>query len=153
MPGTRAVFRGRLSELLAKVDSGEFIPKLQASHAPPCKFWTAFSVINGIRHVVPLIHGPTGRTYSVASDFKLGACEYRGVAFEPTTCTSLEETNVVYGGEAKLTEAIAEAVDKYLPELVVVLSCCCSGITGDDVEMVAEQAALRHERPVLAIRQ
>jgi len=71
MPGTRAVFRGRLSELLAKVDSGEFIPKLQASHAPPCKFWTAFSVINGIRHVVPLIHGPTGRTYLVASDFKL----------------------------------------------------------------------------------
>jgi len=146
------VFRGRLSELLAKVDSGEFIPKLQASHAPPCKFWTAFSVINGIRHTVPLIHGPTGCTYSVASDFKLGACEYRGVPFEPTSCTALDETNVVYGGEAKLMEAVAEAVDRYRPELVVILSCCCSGITGDDVEMVAREASRRHGLPVLAIR-
>lgn len=146
------VFRGRLSELLAKVDSGEFIPKLQASHAPPCKFWTAFSVINGVRHAVPLIHGPTGCTYSVASDFKLSACEYRGTPVEPTSCTALDETNVVYGGEAKLTEAIAEAVRKYSPELVVVLSCCCSGITGDDVEMVAREAWKRHGIPVLAIR-
>jgi len=148
----QVVFRGRLSELLAKVDSGELLPKLQASHAPPCKFWTAFSVINGIRHAVPLIHGPTGCTYSVASDFKLSACEYRGVPLEPTSCTALDETNVVYGGERKLGQAIAEAVRKYSPELVVVLSCCCSGITGDDVEMVAREASRRHGLPVLAIR-
>ncbi len=155
-PGTGkagfVVYRGRLSELLGKVDSGEFVPKLQASHAPPCKFWTAFSVINGIRHTVPLIHGPTGCTYSVAADFKLSACEYRGVPVEPTSCTALDQTNVVYGGEAKLTEAIAEAIGKYRPELVVVLSCCCSGITGDDVEMVAREASKRHGIPVLAIR-
>ncbi len=151
-PDDFVVFRGRLSELAAKVDSGEFTPKLQASHAPPCKFWTAFSVINGIRHTVPLIHGPTGCTYSVASDFKLSACEYRGTPVEPTPCTALDETNVVYGGEAKLTEAITEVVRKYGPELVVVLSCCCSGITGDDVEMVAREASKRHGLPVLAIR-
>ncbi len=128
------------------------IPKLQASHAPPCKFWTAFSVINGIRHTVPVIHGPRGCTYSVASDFKVRACEYRGVPLEPTTCTALDETNVVYGGEGKLVEAIREADRKYNPDLIVVLACCCSGIIGDDVETVAREAEDEVGARVLAIR-
>ncbi|MDP6778383.1 MAG: hypothetical protein QGI83_16630 [Candidatus Latescibacteria bacterium] len=42
MDNDRIAFRGSLSQLLAKVESGEMVPKLQASHAPPCKFWTAF---------------------------------------------------------------------------------------------------------------
>lgn len=128
------------------------IPKLQASHAPPCKFWTAFAVINGIRHTVPVIHGPRGCTYSVASEFKMRSCEYRGVPLEPTTCTALDETNVVYGGEGKLVDAIREADRNYNPDLIVVLSCCCSGIIGDDVETIAREAEDAVAARVLAIR-
>jgi hypothetical protein len=145
-------YRGPLSGLLAKVESGEFVPKLQASHAPPCKFWTAFAVINGIRHMVPIIHGPSGCTYSAAADYKMYACEYRGVPFEPTTCTLLDETNIVYGGEGKLRAALAEAVGKYHSDLIVVLSCCCSGIIGDDVEAVAAQAQEELGVRIIAIR-
>ncbi len=152
MPDEHIAFRGSLRDLYDKVRSGEMIPKLQASHAPPCKFWTAFSVINGIRHTVPVIHGPRGCTYSVAYDFKMTACEYRGVPLEPTTCTALDETNVVYGGEGKLVEAIREADRKYNPDLIVVLSCCCSGIIGDDVETVAHEAEEEVGARVLAIR-
>ena len=146
------VFHGSLQQLLEKVEKGEMIPKLQASHAPPCKFWTAFMVINGIRHVVPVIHGPTGCTYSVASAYKMGSCEYRGTPLEPTTCTALDETNVIYGGEGELFKAIREADRKYRPDLIVVLSCCCSGIVGDDVETVAHEAEGVVNARVLAIR-
>jgi len=128
------------------------IPKLQASHAPPCKFWTAFQVLNGIRHMAPVIHGPKGCTYSVASTYKMRGCEYRGVPLEPTSCTAQNEADVVYGGEGKLLEAIKEAEQRYHPELIVVLSCCCSGITGDDVETVAQTAAKEVNARVLAIR-
>ena len=83
-------FRGDLAQLLEKVEKGEMIPKLQASHAPPCKFWTAFMVVNGIRHVAPVIHGPTGCTYGVANAYKMSSCEYRGVPLEPTSCTALD---------------------------------------------------------------
>ena len=62
-------FRGTLQQLLGKVESGEMVPKLQASHAPPCKFWTAFMVVNGIRHVAPVIHGPRGCTYGVGNAY------------------------------------------------------------------------------------
>jgi hypothetical protein len=43
------VFHGNLQQLVEKVEKGEMIPKLQASHAPMCKFFTSFYVINGIR--------------------------------------------------------------------------------------------------------
>jgi nitrogenase molybdenum-iron protein alpha/beta subunit len=145
-------FHGTLQDLLSKVEKGEMVPKLQASHAPPCKFWTAFQVINGIRHMTPVIHGPKGCTYSVASNYKMRGCEYRGVPLEPTTCTAQNEADVVYGGEGKLLEAVKEADQRYNPELIVILSCCCSGITGDDVEMVAELAAREVRARVVAIR-
>jgi len=152
MDDSRIAFKGTLQQLLEKVEQGEMIPKLQASHAPPCKFWTAFQVINGIRHMAPVIHGPRGCTYSVASNYKLRACEYRGVPLEPTSCTAQDESDVVYGGEGKLLEAVKEADERYHPELIVILTCCCSGIIGDDVETIAQRAEQEVNARVLAIR-
>ena len=145
-------FNGTLQQLLEKVEGGEMVPKLQASHAPPCKFWTAFQVLNGIRHMAPVIHGPKGCTYSVASAYKITSCEYRGVPLEPTTCTAQDESDVVYGGEGKLFEAVKEADSRYHPELIVIFSCCCSGIIGDDVETIAQRAEKEVNARVLAIR-
>jgi nitrogenase molybdenum-iron protein alpha/beta subunit len=152
MNNERIAFQGSLAQLLEKVEKGEMIPKLQASHAPPCKFWTAFQVINGIQHVAPVIHGPKGCTYSVASAYKMGSCEYRGVPLEPTSCTAQDEADVVYGGEGKLLEAVKEAESRYHPDLIVIFSCCCSGIVGDDVETIAQRASREVKAKVLAIR-
>ena len=152
MDDNRLAFKGTLQQLLEKVERGEMVPKLQASHAPPCKFWTAFQVINGIRHMVPLIHGPKGCTYSVANAYKMRSCEFRGVPLEPTSCTAQDESDVVYGGEGKLLEAVKEAERRYHPELIVIFSCCCSGIIGDDVETIAQRAEKEVNARVLAIR-
>jgi len=152
MDNNRIAFQGTLQQLLDRVESGDMVPKLQASHAPPCKFWTAFQVINGIRHMAPVIHGPKGCTYSVASAYKMRGCEYRGVPLEPTSCTAQNEADVVFGGEGKLLEAVKEADQRYHPELIVILSCCCAGIIGDDVETVAQVAEQEVDAQVLAIR-
>ena len=148
----RIAFHGTLQQLVDKVESGEMAPRLQASHASPCKFWTAFQIVNGIRHMAPVIHGPKGCTYSVANAYKMGSCEYRGVPLEPTSCTAQDEADVVYGGEGKLLEAVKEADWRYHPDLIVILSCCCSGIIGDDVETVAQIAEQEVDASVLAIR-
>lgn len=147
------VFHGNLQQLVEKVEKGELTPKLQASHAPMCKFFTSFYVINGIRHVVPLVHGPTGCPLWV-SDFvrTRECCEFRGVPLEPVACTSLDESNIIYGGEGKLLEAVKEADKRYHPDLIVILSCCCSGIIGDDVESVAREAEKSVNCRVLALR-
>jgi nitrogenase molybdenum-iron protein alpha/beta subunit len=147
------VFHGTLQQLAHKVEVGELVPKLQASHAPMCKFFTSFYVINGIRHVVPLVHGPTGCPLWVSDIVRTReCCEFRGVPLEPTACTSLDETNVIYGGEGKLLEAVKEADERYRPDLIVILSCCCSGIIGDDVESVAREAEKLVHARVLALR-
>jgi len=147
------VFHGNLKQLLEKVETGEMIPRLQASHAPMCKFFTAYYVISGIRHVVPLVHGPTGCPLYI-SDFvrTRECCEIRGVPLEPTACTALDESHVIYGGEGKLLEAVKEAYVKYHPDLIVILSCCCSGIIGDDVESIAREAEKLVGCRVLALR-
>ena len=147
------VFHGNLQQLLEKVETGEMIPRLQASHAPMCKFFTAYYVISGIRHVVPLVHGPTGCPLYM-SDFvrTRECCEIRGVPLEPTACTALDESHVIYGGEGKLLEAVKEAYTKYHPDLIVILSCCCSGIIGDDVESIACEAEKLVGCRVLALR-
>jgi len=153
MENDNIVFHGNLQQLVEKVEKGEMIPKLQASHAPMCKFFTSFYVINGIRHVVPLVHGPTGCPLWV-SDFvrTRECCEFRGVPLEPIACTSLDESNIIYGGEGKLLEAVKEAGKRYHPDLIVILSCCCSGIIGDDVESVAREAEKSVNCRVLALR-
>ena len=79
-------------------------------------------------------------------------CEIRGVPLEPTACTTLDESNVIYGGEGKLLEAVKEAYAKYHPDLIVILSCCCSGIIGDDVESIAREAEKLVGCRVLALR-
>ena len=58
MDDKRIAFKGRLQQLVEKVERGEMIPKLQASHASPRKFWTAFQMLNGIRHMSSVINGP-----------------------------------------------------------------------------------------------
>jgi nitrogenase molybdenum-iron protein alpha/beta subunit len=60
MENESIVFHGNLQQLLNKVETGEMISRLQASHACLCKFFTAYYVISGIRHLVPLVQGPTG---------------------------------------------------------------------------------------------
>jgi len=79
-------------------------------------------------------------------------CEIRGVPLEPTACTVLDESNVIYGGEGKLLEAVKEAYAKYHPDLIVILSCCCSGIIGDDVESIAREAEKLVGCRVLALK-
>jgi nitrogenase molybdenum-iron protein alpha/beta subunit len=146
-------FHGDLKGLLEKVETGEMIPKQQASHAPMCKFMTAFFVLNGIRHCVPIVHGPTGCTLWVSDFIKRGhCCEACGVPLEPTACTTLDESNVIYGGEGKLLETIKEADRRYHPDLIAILSCCVSGIIGDDVETIAHEAEKLVNSKVLAVR-
>jgi nitrogenase molybdenum-iron protein alpha/beta subunit len=145
------VFEGTLAEYLRRVEAGELASKLQASHAPPCKFQTAASVISGINNVVPIVHGPRGCAQSLRGT-RVAGCQYRGRPYEPTLCTALDESQVVFGGEGKLARAIVEADRRYHPDLIVVMSTCCPGITGDDIEGIAEQLRGQVQAEIATIR-
>ncbi|MCW3130625.1 MAG: hypothetical protein N2V75_11095 [Methanophagales archaeon] len=51
----------------------------------------------------------------------------------------MDDTNVVFGGEAALRAAIVDTYEKYHPNLIVVITTCPSDLIGDDVGAVVRE--------------
>ncbi|MFI3267002.1 MAG: nitrogenase component 1, partial [Rikenellaceae bacterium] len=53
--------------------------------------------------------------------------------------TDMQDSNIVFGGEEKLKQAIREAMALFNPKAIGVFSTCPVGLIGDDVHRVARQ--------------
>lgn len=53
--------------------------------------------------------------------------------------TDMQDSNIVFGGEEKLKQAIREAYELFKPKAIAVFSTCPVGLIGDDVHRVARQ--------------
>ena len=90
--------------------------------------------VNSIVDAVPLIHGPVGCSFQrKVNPFKLYS------PFFETPCTNMNDIDVVYGGEEKLSQGIKETYEKYHPNLIVVITTCASDLIGDDFKAVIEE--------------
>lgn len=109
--------------------------------------------VGTIRGALLLTHGPTGcRYYSgINSQRERGFDQlgesYRGRIFS----TDLEEEDIVFGGEEKLSHAIDEVVELFQPSSIIICTTCPVGLIGDDVQRVARLAAERHAIDILPI--
>ena len=102
--------------------------------AIPGKISGALMVINAITDAVPLIHGPVGCA------FQRKINPFRPLfSFYDTPCTDMSDSEVVFGGEEKLSRGIKETYEKYHPNLIVVITTCASDLIGDDVESIIEE--------------
>jgi nitrogenase molybdenum-iron protein alpha chain len=94
--------------------------------------------IMSVRDATIIIHGPVGCSSNLNGYQEV----YKNVPenlgrpkFDLTwLCTNLNDRDVVYGGEAKLKEAIFEAERRYSPKAIFVVTTCTSGVMGDDIE-------------------
>ncbi|MDD1656352.1 MAG: nitrogenase component 1 [Methanomicrobiales archaeon] len=103
-----------------------------------CRLFGTIRAIGTIRNSAILVHGPRGCVYHI--NYILGM---RGDRPSRITTTALDEHDVVFGAEGKLVEAI-ETLDRTLsPDVIFVLSCCASGIIGEDVEGASREARTR----------
>lgn len=53
--------------------------------------------------------------------------------------TDMQDSNIVFGGEEKLKQAIREAYELFHPKGIAIFSTCPVGLIGDDVHRVARQ--------------
>ncbi len=94
-----------------------------------CSLFGAIKAAATLRDTVILVHGPKGCVYHV--NYILGL---RGDCHCPVYCTCMDEHDVVFGAEDRLKEAIEDLDSQKSPDMIVVLSCCASGIIGEDVQ-------------------
>ena len=115
-----------------------------------CVYSGARVVLNPITDAVHLVHGPIGcasYTWDIRGSSTSGSKLYKS-----SFSTDMKETDVIFGGEKKLTAAIRELVAKYNPPAVFVYSTCIVGVIGDDLQAICKAATKELKIPVIPVR-
>lgn len=109
-------------------------------------------VLGPLKDVVHIVHGPIGCSYYTwgmrrnQAVTEEGEPNFLNFAFS----TDMQDSDIVFGGEKKLKQAIAEAVEIFDPGTIMITATCPVGLIGDDINQVAKEAEEKYERPVLA---
>ena len=99
-------------------------------------------VLGPTRDIVNITHGPIGcGFYSWLTRRNQTRPETEASANFMTYCfsTDMQDSNVVFGGEAKLRQAIQEAYDTFHPKAIAIFATCPVGLIGDDIHAVARE--------------
>jgi nitrogenase molybdenum-iron protein alpha chain len=96
-----------------------------------------------IRDSVLIVHGPVGcaqATNGYREMFQNVPLELgKPREFELAVLSSnLTESDIVFGGEKKLRQAIHEAIERYNPQSIIIATSCASGVMGDDIEGIVD---------------
>ncbi|MDR2816862.1 MAG: nitrogenase molybdenum-iron protein alpha chain [Proteiniphilum sp.] len=97
-------------------------------------------VLGPTRDIVNITHGPIGcGFYSWLTRRNQTKPEDENAANFITYCfsTDMQDSNIVFGGEEKLKQAIREAYELFHPKAIAIFSTCPVGLIGDDVHRVA----------------
>jgi light-independent protochlorophyllide reductase B subunit len=98
-----------------------------------CKLFGVVRAVIGIEGALPLIHGPSGCFYHIKYLLSLRSSRYIQIL-----TTEMDQNDVVFGAEEKLSQRIKDADKKYSPQLIVVLTSCASSIIGENVSKIID---------------
>lgn len=115
-----------------------------------CVFCGSRVVLYPIADALHLVHGPIGcavYTWDIRGALSSGP-ELHRLSFS----TDLQEIDVIFGGEKKLTKALDELIDLHKPNAAFVYSTCIVGLIGDDLEAVCKKMSEEKNIPVLPVQ-
>jgi len=99
-------------------------------------------VLGPTRDIINITHGPIGcGFYSWLTRRNQTRADQPGDENFIPYCfsTDIQDSNIVFGGEEKLKQAIREAYELFHPKGIAIFSTCPVGLIGDDVHRVARQ--------------
>ncbi len=114
-----------------------------------CVFCGSRVVLYPIADALHLVHGPIGcavYTWDIRGALSSGP-ELHRLSFS----TDLQEKDVIFGGETKLSAALDELIDRHHPNAAFVYSTCIVGIIGDDLEAVCRRMTEKKGIPVIPV--
>nr|WP_319487173.1 nitrogenase molybdenum-iron protein alpha chain [uncultured Caproiciproducens sp.] len=99
-------------------------------------------VLGPLKDVAIITHGPIGcGFYTWGTRRHKAKTEEGGKNFlEYCFSTDMQESDIVFGGEKKLKQAIKEVVELFSPKCVMICSTCPVGLIGDDIHAIASWA-------------
>ncbi len=115
-----------------------------------CVFCGSRVVLYPIADALHLVHGPIGcavYTWDIRGALSSGP-ELHRLSFS----TDMQETDVIFGGEKKLYNALIELIDRHAPKAAFVYSTCIVGIIGDDMAAVCRRVSEEKGIPVLPVQ-
>jgi nitrogenase molybdenum-iron protein alpha chain len=133
------------------VNDPESIPQIQANvRTIPgiitqrgCTYAGCKGVVLGpTRDIVNITHGPIGCGYYswlTRRNQTRPETEMEENFIPYAFSTDMQDSNIVFGGEEKLKQAIREAYELFHPKGIAIFSTCPVGLIGDDVHRVARQ--------------
>ena len=107
-----------------------------------CTYAGCKGVIMGpVRDVINLVHGPIGCSfYAWGTRRNLTDAGPDGVNYMPYCfSTDMQDSDIIFGGEKKLAQAIQEAYDLFHPRSIAVFATCPVGLIGDDIHTVTKK--------------
>lgn len=109
-------------------------------------------VIGPLKDVATITHGPIGcGFYSWGTRRNKAKGDENTKSFvEYCLSTDMQETDIVFGGEKKLRQAIKETVEIFHPECIAIASTCPVGLIGDDIHAITAEAEETYGIKVLA---
>ena len=114
-----------------------------------CVFCGSRVVLYPIADALHLVHGPAGcaaYTWDIRGALSSGPALHRH-----SFTTDLRETDVVFGGAAKLEKALRELIAQHEPRAAFIYSTCIVGLIGDDVEAVCRRVESEFGIPVISV--
>ncbi len=99
-------------------------------------------VLAPLKDVVHIVHGPVGCSYYTWGTRRHKGRSAQGEQNFLSYCftTDMQESDIVFGGEKKLRQAIKEAYELFKPEAITISATCPVGLIGDDLNAVAREA-------------
>lgn len=115
-----------------------------------CVYCGARVVLNPITDAFHIVHGPIGcasYTWDIRGSLSSGDEGYRN-----SYSTDLRETDVIFGGEKKLTAAIDEVMARHSPQVIFIYATCIVGVIGDDIEAICRNAEEKYQIRVIPVK-
>ncbi len=153
--GSITGFEGTAQELVQCARAGQLKDSTRSfSQCMGCSSGNAFCQLSMIQDAAVINHAPVGCAgdfFSFNFVYRVGQMQRNlppviGRYFN----TNIEEQDTIFGATQKLASTIREVYQRVHPNAIFITTSCASGISGDDVEGVANDLSNELEIPVIA---
>ncbi|MDR1083150.1 MAG: hypothetical protein LBL27_04705, partial [Coriobacteriales bacterium] len=150
-------FEGNAATLVEKSCCGGLVERERGfTQCLGCSTGNAACMVTLVQDGVVISHGPVGCSaclHEFAFTYRVNAPlrDVKNATPRHIYSTNLTEDETVFGGNEKLAATIREVYERDHPQVIFIITTCASGIIGDDVEGIANDAENELGIPVVAI--